>query len=64
MAPEVGKFHIESSKKGRSYQQRYKVQYGGKGPTNDQKNQQWDQNMGGTTQEDNKNDDNKNDKEE
>ena len=53
MAPEVRKYHIEVSKKGRPDQQSYGSQYGGKVPTNNQKNQQRDQNMGGTTQEDN-----------
>ena len=53
MAHEVRKYHIEAPKKSRRDQQSYGSQYGGKGTANDQKNQQRNQNMGGTTQEDN-----------
>ena len=57
MASEVRKAHIEASKKGIPYQQRYGSQCGGKVPANDQQNQQRNQNMGGTNQEDSKNND-------
>ena len=46
MAPEAIKNHIEASKKGRPEKNSYGSQYGGKGPTNDQQNEQNNQNMG------------------
>ena len=55
MAPEVRKYQIKASKNVRIDQNIYGSKYGGKGPANYQQNQQRNQNMGVTTQEDNKN---------
>ena len=63
MMHELRKYHIEASNKCRPDHQSYVNQYGSKGPTNDHQNHKINQKMGGTTQEDNKNnDDNKKDK--
>ena len=51
METEVRKAHIGASKKCRPDQQSYGSHCDVKGPANDQKNHQRDQNMGGTTQE-------------
>ena len=51
METEVRKAHIGASNKGRSDQQSYGSHCGVKGPANDHKNPQRDQNMVGTNQE-------------
>ena len=58
MLPEVRKSRVESSKKFSPDQQSYGSQYGGKGPMNYHQNKKMNENMVGTTQEDNRNNDN------